>query len=68
MLFVLPTAEEKLLRLVEGSGMNADCTGIGLQPDEGMAGQVFQTARPVVVSNYTHWKGHRTIISFPAAD
>jgi PAS domain S-box-containing protein len=54
--------DENVLRLVEGTGINADRVGFVLQANEGMAGQVFQRGNPLVVNDYTHWKGRATVL------
>jgi PAS domain S-box-containing protein len=33
-----------------------------LQANEGMAGQVFQSGNPLIVNDYTHWKGRATVL------
>jgi PAS domain S-box-containing protein len=55
-------ADENVLRLVEGTGINADRVGFVLQLNEGMAGQVFRSGNPLIVNDYTHWKGHATVL------
>ncbi|MEJ2559283.1 MAG: PAS domain S-box protein, partial [Anaerolineae bacterium] len=42
-------ADENVLRLVEGTGINADRVGFVLQLNEGMAGQVFRSGNPLIV-------------------
>ncbi|MCP4694861.1 MAG: response regulator [Desulfobacterales bacterium] len=48
---------EKVLRLVEGSGENQGRIGRILQLDDGVAGRVFETARPFFVNDYNAWEG-----------
>ncbi len=55
-------ADENVLRLVEGTGINADRVGFVLQLNEGMAGQVFRSGNPLIVNDYTHWKGRATVL------
>jgi PAS domain S-box-containing protein len=55
-------ADENVLRLVEGTGINADRVGFVLQVNEGMAGQVFRSGNPLIVNDYTHWKGRATVL------
>jgi PAS domain S-box-containing protein len=48
-------ADQDVLRLVEGAGINQERVGITIGIDEGVAGHVFRTKQPVVVDNYTDW-------------
>lgn len=54
--------ESQALRLVYGSGINAGRSGILVQAGQGVAGQVYQTARPKIVDDYTAWQGHITVL------
>jgi len=48
-------ADKNVLRLVEGAGINQGRAGITVSIDEGVAGHVYRSARPLVVDNYTNW-------------
>ncbi len=50
-------SDRQLLRLIGGSGMGQDYFGPVLSLDEGMVGQVFQQAKPLIVNDYPHWEG-----------
>ncbi len=58
----LYVAEENILRMVEGAGINQDRVGCTVALNEGVAGRVFQTTRPVIIEDYTHWAEHSTIL------
>ncbi len=58
----LRDAGEDRLWLVYGSGINRGRDGITIQKGEGVAGHVYQTSQPLIIDDYTHWKGHATII------
>ncbi|HSB82283.1 MAG TPA: GAF domain-containing protein, partial [Candidatus Methylomirabilis sp.] len=55
-------AADNVLRLAEVSGINEGRTGTVLQLHEGMAGRVFQTARPLIVNDYANWPGRATVL------
>ena len=55
-------AGQDVLRLAEGSGINKTRVGFTLQSQEGVAGEVFQTARPLIVNNYTHWAKQAVVL------
>ena len=55
-------ADENIIRLAKGSGINSGRDGFVLQMGQGIAGRVFQTSQPLVVEDYTHWEGHATIL------
>ena len=55
-------ADENIIRLAKGSGINSGRDGFVLQMGQGVTGRVFQTSQPMVVEDYTHWEGHATIL------
>lgn len=52
---VEPDQSALIMRL--GLGINRRHTGLRLEPDEGLAGKVWQTGQPVVVQDYRDWPG-----------
>ena len=50
------------LRLVYGSGLHRDRVGLLLPADHNLVGRVYQTGRPLVVNDYTHWEGHGAVL------
>jgi PAS domain S-box-containing protein len=54
-------SERKELRLVIGSGYTGKYVGTALKPGEGMAGKVFQTGEPLIVSDYRTWEGRALV-------
>jgi PAS domain S-box-containing protein len=55
-------ADHQILRLVEGAGINGERVGITITVNEGVAGHVFRSARPLVVDNYTGWAEHADVL------
>jgi PAS domain S-box-containing protein len=55
-------ADNQILRLVEGAGINRERVGITVKINEGVAGHVFRSARPLVVDNYTTWAEHADVL------
>lgn len=55
-------ADNCVLRLTAGSGINSGRVGITLQPSKGVSGRVFRTAQPVIVNDYSHWEEHGVIL------
>lgn len=55
-------ADHQILRLVEGAGINGERVGITVDVNEGVAGHVFRSAKPLVVDNYTTWAEHAEVL------
>jgi PAS domain S-box-containing protein len=55
-------ADKHVLRLVEGAGINQDRVGITVGENEGVAGHVFRTAKPLVIDNYTRWEERADVL------
>jgi len=55
-------ADENVLRLVEGTGINKGRAGAVVQVHEGMAGRVFRTSQPFIIGNYTHWAERAVVL------
>ncbi|MBN1963348.1 MAG: PAS domain S-box protein [Anaerolineae bacterium] len=54
--------EQDTMVLAAGAGINQNRIGLALPLTKGVAGQVFQTAQPLIVNNYTHWMGRGEVI------
>src|SRR5205085_8152115 len=50
-----PDSDE--LEVKVGTGSFRDWVGFRMQPGEGMAGRVWQTGQPLVISDYDEWEG-----------
>jgi len=55
-------AGENVMKLAQGSGINQGREGITVQMDKGVVGDVFRTAQPLVIGDYTHWEGRATVL------
>jgi putative nucleotidyltransferase with HDIG domain/PAS domain S-box-containing protein len=53
---------EDILKLAYGAGINQGREGITIQIGKGVSGCVYQTSQALVIDDYTHWKGHATIL------
>jgi PAS domain S-box-containing protein len=49
--------DESSLKVLLGLGRTAEFVGLELKPGEGLAGQIWQTGRPMVIQDYHNWTG-----------
>jgi GAF domain-containing protein len=50
------------LRMRIGIGLYQDFVGTRVKPGQGLAGTVWQTAKPIVVDDYRHWAGRLPMV------